>query len=86
MDSGLVPESKFDSVAYSNFVVDFAQVVPNYVFADSEFTRDFAIFESLGNQLDNAQLASAGFPCSVSIDQRFFMWQIPSPREDGGRA
>jgi len=68
--SGLVPQSKFDPVAYSNLVVDFAKVVPDNVFADAELPCDFVIFESLSNQLDNSQLPTARFPGSVSVYQQ----------------
>jgi hypothetical protein len=78
--SGLVQQSEFDPVAYSNLVVDLAEIIPDDVFADSESPGDFAIFQSLGSQLDDSQLASARFPRSVSIHQPLLTWQSLSPR------
>ena len=69
--SGFVPQSEFDSVAHSNLVVNFAEVVPDNMFADFKFPSDFAIFQSLGNQLNNSQLASTGLPWSVPIHWPF---------------
>jgi len=48
MPSGLVPQSEFDPVAYTNLVVNSAQVVSDNMRADSEIGRDFSIFQPLG--------------------------------------
>ena len=67
----LIPESKFDTVAQSNLVVDLSQVVPDNVLPDAQLFRDFTVLESLRNQLYDSKLPSAGFPGSVSFSHAF---------------
>jgi hypothetical protein len=68
LPSSPIPQCEFDPIAYANLVVDFSKMVPDDVFADPEFLGDFSIFESLGYQLDDPQLSSAGEPCSMAVD------------------
>lgn len=67
----LIPESKFDTVAQSNLVIDLTQVVPDNELPDAQLIRDFAVLESLRNQLYDLKLPSAGFPDSVSVSHAF---------------
>ena len=68
LPSSAIPQCEFDPIAYTNLVVDFFKIVPDDVFADPEFLGDFFIFKSLGYQLDDSQLSSAGKPCSMAVD------------------
>jgi hypothetical protein len=72
-----IPQCQFDPIAYANLVVDFSEIVPDDVFADPEFIGDFFVLESLGHQLDDPQLASAGEPRSVAIHEVLASRQFP---------
>jgi len=65
MPPGFIPQSELDPVAYANFVIDRTYVVPDNVRADPEFSTDFAVFQSLRNELDDLLLPSADLSCSV---------------------
>jgi len=67
--SRFVPQGEFYPVAYSNLVVDRAEVISDHVLANPQFHSDFAILQSLGHQFDHSDLASAELPRPVSVDQ-----------------
>ena len=48
LPSSPIPQCEFDSIAYSNLVVDFLKMVPDDIFADPKFLSDIFIFQSLG--------------------------------------
>ena len=56
MQSCLVPESKFNPVAYTNFVVDFAEVVPDNIEADAKLSADLTIVQARSGQLNDREL------------------------------
>jgi len=47
------PQRKFDTIAYSNLVIDLAEIVPHNVRTNPQFPANFLVFESLRNQLDD---------------------------------
>jgi hypothetical protein len=65
MPSGLVPQGEFDPIAYSDLVIDRAEVVPHNMGADPEFRSDFAVFQSLRNELNDSLLPRADLSCVV---------------------
>jgi hypothetical protein len=65
MPPGFIPQSELDPVAYANLVIDRTYVVPDDVCTDSEFSTDFAVFQSLRNELDDLLLPPADLSCSV---------------------
>jgi hypothetical protein len=77
VSSCLVPQGEFDTVAYSNLVIDLAEVVSDNMFANSQVLSDFAILQSLSHQLDHSKLASARRPSAVSVNQPFLDGQCP---------
>jgi hypothetical protein len=87
LPSSPIPQCEFDPIAYANLVVDFSEIVPDNLFVDPEFLGDFFVFESLGYQPDDSQLASAGEPCSVAIHNMLASWHFPSSEwlDEGGK-
>jgi len=70
LSSGFVPQGEFDAIVYTNFVVNFAEIVPHYLVPDSELVCDLAILEAERHQLCDSQLPVAKLPSSVEISQR----------------
>ena len=60
-----VPEGQLDSVPESELVVDNSEIVLNDVLCGSDGISDFAVFKSLGNELNNALLSFTGDSFSV---------------------
>ena len=67
LPAGFVPEGQFDPVPEPELVVDDSEVVLDDVFCGADGIRDFAVFKSLGNELDDSLLALAGDPISVTL-------------------
>jgi hypothetical protein len=68
VSSGFIPESEFNSVPESKFVVDDSKVVLDDVLCGSDDVCDFTVFESLGNEFDDLVLSFAGDTVSVTFD------------------
>lgn len=67
LSASFVPEGQFDPVPESELVVDDSEVILDDVFCRADGVRDFAVFKSLGNELDDSLFALAGDPISVTL-------------------
>ena len=67
LSAGFVPEGQFDPVSEPELVIDDSEVVLNDVFCRADGVRDFAVFKSLGDELDDSLFALAGDPISVTL-------------------
>ena len=70
LSAGFVPEGQFDPVPEAELVVDDSQVIFDDVFRGSDFIRDFAVLESLGDEFDDLVLSLAWNPVSVTSVRR----------------
>ena len=62
-----VPKGQFDSVPEAEFVIDDSQVVFNDVLCRPDLVRDFAVFESLGDEFDDSSFSLAGYPVPIPL-------------------
>ena len=67
LSAGFVPEGQFDPVPEPELVIDDSEVVLNDVFCRADGVRDFAVFKSLGDELDDSLFALAGNPISITL-------------------
>jgi hypothetical protein len=67
LSAGFVPEGQFDPVPEAELVIDDSEVIFDDVFCRADGIRDFAVFESLGNELDDSLFTLAGDPISVTL-------------------
>jgi hypothetical protein len=65
--ASFVPESEFDPIPESEFVVDGAEIVFDDMLGGSNGACDFSVLESLGNKFDDALLSFTWHPVSVAF-------------------
>src|SRR5579863_7407019 len=58
--AGFIPQSQLYAVPEPQFVVDGAEIVFDDVFCGADLACDFLVFESLGDEFDDALLALVG--------------------------
>jgi hypothetical protein len=63
--AGFEPECQFDPIPQPKFVVDHAKVVFYDMLRRADDVSYFAVFESLGDELNDLLLAGAGYAGSV---------------------
>jgi len=62
-----VPEGEFDPVPESEFVIDDAKVIFDDVLGGSDFACNLAVFESLGDEFDDALFSFTGNSFTVAF-------------------
>jgi hypothetical protein len=62
-----VPEGKLDPVPESELVVDDAKVILDDVLGSSDFSCNFAVFESLSNEFDDTLFSFTGDSFTVAF-------------------
>jgi hypothetical protein len=67
LSAGFVPEGQFDPVPEPELVIDDSEVIFDDVFCGADGVGDFAVFKSLGDELDDSLFALAGDPISVTL-------------------
>jgi len=65
--AGLIPQCKFHAIPKPKLVVDDSQIIFYDVFGRSDFLRDVAVLQALGDKLDDAMFTLAGDAVSVPI-------------------
>src|SRR5215475_7575900 len=67
VSAGLIPEGEFDPVPESELIVDDSEVIFDDVFCGSDCICNFTVFESLGDELDDALLSFVGDTLSIPL-------------------
>jgi hypothetical protein len=74
---GLIPESEFNPVAHSDFVVDLAEVISDDLLVNSKFSGDVPILQPSRHQLNHSKLPSGRLSGSVLVGGTFSTRHFP---------